>query len=171
MRLPLPLAALGLAPTPASPRAPDRDACRSALRSVERGWGGTGAWRRLAPYPVAREASPTDSIGVWLERWHLANGKTELRRVSASITLVASLEPGDCNVRVTRHVRSFDSATMTHAFTDDRLRELLNTTRDGMIYVWSPGMPLSITGLREAKAAADSLGIAFSAVVADARAG
>ncbi len=139
--------------------------------ALEEQWHGTGEWRRLAPYPVPREASPTDSVGVWLERWHLANGSTELRRVSAAITLVASLSPEDCDVRVTRHVRSFDSATMAHAFTDERLRELLTTTRDGMIYVWSPGMPLSITGLREAKAAADSLGIAFSAVVADARAG
>src|SRR5205085_10252900 len=36
--------------------------------------------------------------------------------------------------------------------------------------VWSPGMPLSVRGLREARAAAASLGISLTAVVADVRA-
>lgn len=129
------------------------------------------SWRALAPYPEPREASPTDSIGVWLERWHMPDGSTELRRVSASLTLVAKLEADGCIQRTEQHRRTFDRAAMARAFTDDRLRALLATKRDGMIYVWSPGMPLSVSGLKQATVAADSLGIEFTAVVADTRPG
>src|SRR5262249_10259348 len=107
----------------------------------------------------------------WLERWHMPDGTTEFRRVSASVTEVVVVGQDGCGIRSETHRRTFDSATMSHAFTDERLRDLLSRTRDGMIYVWSPGMPLSVSGIAQAKTTADSLGIAFTAVVADARAG
>ncbi len=143
--------------------------CVAAQTSLERAWRGTGAWRRISPYPVARDASPTDTIGVWLERWTNPDGGVELRRVSASLTVTAALGEPRCVYRLVSHRRTFDSTAMAKAFTDDKLRALVERTRDGIIYVWSPGMPLSVSGLIEAKAAADSLGIAFTAVVADAR--
>ena len=143
--------------------------CVAAQTSLERAWRRTGEWRRISPYPVARDASPTDTIGVWLERWTNPDGRVELRRVSASLTVAAALgEPG-CAYRLVSHRRTFDSTTMAKAFTDDKLRQLVERTRDGIVYAWSPGMPLSVSGLAEAKAAADSLGVAFTAVVADAR--
>jgi hypothetical protein len=73
-----------------------------------------------------------------------------------------------CTQPLITHHRTFDPAAMAKAFTDERLRELVESTRDGIIYTWSPGMPLSVSGLVEAKAAADSLGVAFTAVMADA---
>jgi hypothetical protein len=144
-------------------------ACVSAQRSLESAWHRTGAWRRIAPFPVERDASPTDSIGVWLERWHMPDGAVELRRVSAAVTIAAVLSEPGCSQRFVTHRRTFDSSAMSNAFTDDRLRTLVERTRDGVIYVWSPGMPLSVTGLAEARAAADSLGISFTAIVADAQ--
>src|SRR5215213_575609 len=80
------------------PPASGPGACFSRA-ALDRQWGGTGAWRRLAPYPVAREASPTDSVGVWLERWHMPNGRIELRRVSAALTVEAVLSEPGCDVR------------------------------------------------------------------------
>src|SRR5829696_397117 len=88
------------------PPASGPGAC-SSTAALDRQWGGTGAWRRLAPYPVAREASPTDSVGVWLERWHMPNGTTELRRVSAALTTVAVSDADGCSVRTTFHRRTF----------------------------------------------------------------
>jgi hypothetical protein len=136
---------------------------------VEREWNGAGVWRLVSPYPVPREASPTSSIGVWLERWRMPNGTTELRRVSAAVTDAMVLDASGCASQRITHRRSFDSSTMAKAFTDETLRKLVAGTRAGVIYVWSPGMPLSISGLTEAKAAAEALGVAFTAVVADAR--
>lgn len=141
--------------------------CRAAAAALERRWGGTGEWRALAPYPVAREASPTDTVGVWLERWHPGDGRVAMRRVSAEETVVAELDAA-CGTRATVHRRTYDSAATAGAFTDARLRDLLRATPRGMVYVWSPGMPLSVRGLGEARAAARALGIAFTAVVADA---
>ena len=145
-----------------------RGTCSSAREDIATRWGGTGEWRRLAPYPVARDASPTDSIGVWLERTPLADGGEELRRVSAEATTVARFDAGACRVSFMVHRRTYDSAATAHAFTDARLRRLLDTHARGLIYVWSPRMPLSVRGLAEARAAASSLGIAFTAIVADA---
>jgi hypothetical protein len=162
------VAASAIRPTVGAARSIAPTNCASAEQELERQWGGTGEWKRLAPYPVPRDASPTDSVGVWLERWQMADGTTELRRVSASLTTVGTFGSSGCTARLMEHRRTFDSAAMAHSFTDERLRELLRRTGDGMIYVWSPGMPLSILGIAEAKAAADSLGVAFTAVVADA---
>ena len=75
-------------PASLSARSVSTSACGSPLQELERRWRGTGEWKRLAPYPVPREASPTDSVGVWLEQWHMPNGTTELRRVSATLTMM-----------------------------------------------------------------------------------
>ena len=156
-------------PTPAERTSRPSAACVSAQRSLESTWHRTGTWRHIAPYPVERDAAPTDTIGVWLERWRMPDGAVELRRVSAAVTIAAVLSEPGCNQRLVTHRRTFDSSAMSNAFTDDRLRTLVEQTRNGVIYVWSPGMPLSVTGLVEARAAADSLGISFTAIVADAQ--
>jgi hypothetical protein len=155
----------------ATPVAGDARSCGDALRALATRWGGTGAWRTLAPYPVPREASPTDSAGVWLERWTLSGGSIELRRVSAVETRVARVDGAGCAVSLGTFRRTYDRAAMVQGFTDDALRDLLQRNARGMIYVWSPGMPLSIRGLAEARAAAGTLGVAFTAVMADARDG
>src|SRR5262245_49691670 len=145
-----------------------RRACDASIASYERMWQGSGEWQRLAPFPVARDASPTDSIGVWLERSRADDGSFELRRVSAGETIVARASGASCDVQLTHHRRTFNARETSSAFTDDDLRALVWQNTSGMIYVWSPGMPLSIRGLDEARAAARTLGISFTAVVADA---
>lgn len=130
-------------------------------------WGSVEAWRAVAPYPVPREVTPTGTIGVWLERWTMPDGSVELRRVSAGETRVA--RPGDdCRARVTTLTRRYDSAYLATAFTDRTLGALVASRRTGMVYTWSPGMPLSIAGIATARQAAATLGIAFTAVMADA---
>jgi hypothetical protein len=154
-----------------SARRSSANVCAASLRGFEEGWGGTGEWRRLAPYPVPREASPTSEIGVWLERWTLESGAVELRRVSAHETRTARVAGSECVIELAAHRRQYDSTVMATSFTDAALRDVVRANARGMIYVWSPGMPLSIQGFAEARAAAASLGIAFTAVVADARPG
>lgn len=142
--------------------------CMPIRSAVETDWGSTNAWRPLAPYPVPREATPTRTVGVWLERWTLPGGNVELRRVSAEQTSVARFDLDACTPRITTSVRTYDSAAIAAGFTDQSLRESIAQHDRGMIYVWSPGMPLSVDGIQEARAAANALGIAFTAVVADA---
>jgi|GEM_PF-1863571 len=142
--------------------------CADAASVMAAEWGVTGDWRALAPYPVPREASPTGTVGAWVERSHLENGGTELRRVSAARTEVASFDPASCVASRRTHVRRFRTDSLQNALTDTRLDSLLRVNPRGMIYVWSPRMPLSVSGLEQARRAARDLGIAFIAVVAEA---
>jgi hypothetical protein len=142
--------------------------CSAAPDSIESEWHRRGAWRRLSPYPTAREAAPTDSIGVWLERWTLENGNVQLRHVRANETSVVTLSPDRCRASSTVHRRSFESGDSANQFTDADLSKLLRATDSGMIYIWSPRMPLSIRGLGEARGAARRLGISLTALAADA---
>lgn len=151
------------APTPLRARN-----CVSESESIARAWRATGEWRSLAPYPMPRDASPTDSVGVWIERAVLSDGSEEMRRVSAAQTTVVRIDPLHCRRTETAHFRTYDSAASIDALTDDRLRTLLAAHARGVVYVWSPRMPWSVRGLAEAQSAANSLGIAFTAVVADA---
>lgn len=134
---------------------------------IEAEWQGTGEWRALAPYPVPREASPTKTLGVWLERAHLDNGAIELRRVSAQQTDVALLDGAGCLQKTTTHHRTFNQDSVRGAFTDASLDSLMAANNRGMIYVWSPRMPLSVKGLVEARAAAKTLGVTFTALAAE----
>src|ERR1041385_671286 len=159
------VAVLSLSPPPAG-AASVTSACAAVLTDLEKEWGATGEWRKLAPYPVERDASPTDSVGVWLERWKLNDGSVELRRVSAAETRAASLHESGCVPQITSHRRTFDPVAMHGSFTDDDLRALLRNRASGMICVWQPRMPLSACGIDEARTAARDLGIRFTALVA-----
>lgn len=144
--------------------------CADSVRATEADWQGTGEWRSLSPYPVPREASPTNSVGVWLERAHLARGVTELRRISAQQTDISSFDAAGCVQGTSVVYRTFNHDSLAHAFTDVTLDSLLTASNRGMIYIWSPRMPLSLKGLAEARAAAQSMGIAFTALAAEATA-
>ncbi len=138
--------------------------CEPVVADVEARWQSAGAWRTLAPYPLPREATPTDSIGVWIERWTLPTGDVELHRVSAEATLVARMAPSDCRETITTYRRSYDTLALRGAFTDAALRSLVARNARGAVYVWSPRMPLSVSGKETARRAAVALGLAFTAV-------
>lgn len=167
--------ALGLLASPASRlfnrafgAASDPTGCANALQETVNEWHGTGQWRSLAPYPTPREASPTQTVGVWLERAHLERGTTELRRISEQQTDIASFGAAGCSLGVRTIHRTFNRDSNAYAFDDAALDSLISANGRGMIYVWSPRMPLSVQGLSEARAAAEKLGISFTAVAAEA---
>ncbi len=60
---------------------------------------------------------------------------------------------------------TFSFAALAAPFTDADLRREMRHNRAGLIYVWSPLMPLSVHGLEEARAVARELGLGFTAVV------
>ncbi|MBC8086202.1 MAG: hypothetical protein H7Z40_02990 [Phycisphaerae bacterium] len=141
--------------------------CTDAANAIAAEWGVRNEWRALAPYPFPREASPTATMGVWVERLHLDDGRVELRRVSASRTDVASIDAASCVASRRSHVRSFPASLVENSLTDSRLDSLVRINQRGMIYVWSPRMPLSVSGLEQARRAARELGVSFTAVVAE----
>ena len=106
-------------------------------------------------------------MGVWLERTHVEHGTTELRRVSVHQTDVASFDESGCVRRAFTVHRAFNQDSLRNTFTDIALDSLLHANHRGLIYVWSPRMPLSVKGLAEARAAAQTMGIAFTALAAE----
>ncbi|MEP6831801.1 MAG: hypothetical protein ABJB74_00345 [Gemmatimonas sp.] len=142
--------------------------CVSAELAIETDWGATGEWRVLPPVPAPREASPTNHTGTWVERWHPADGSLEVRQVSAAETRVAVFANASCTPHFTIHRRTYNADSLRDAFTDAVLDSVIHANARGMLYVWSPRMPLSLKALPEARAAAKAMGIAFTAVVAEA---
>lgn len=164
--------AMATGPVPARDglRSPVGARCGAAIAGTLTEWASREQWRPLAPVPAPRDATPTAVPGVWIERWQRGD-TTELRRVSAESTVVMTFAGDACVARTTTHVRTYDRAALASAFTDDSLRALLRRSPRGMVYVWSPRMPLSVAGIAEARAASRTLGIDFTAVVAESNDG
>lgn len=141
--------------------------CSDQVAALGDEWGITNEWRALAPVPVPHEASPTSRIGTWVERSPGDASQLEMRRVSAGLTEVATIDAASCTVTRSKFVRVFNTDSLRNAFTDEQLAVTVSANRRGMIYVWSPRMPLSVKGLETARASAAKLGIAFTAVVAE----
>ncbi len=142
--------------------------CASVQLAIEASWGSTGEWRTLAPVPASREATPTVQTGVWLERWQLTDGSVEIRQISAAETRVAAIDEATCTTRTSNYHRTYNRDSLRDAFTDASLDSLMHANARGMVYIWSPRMPLSLKGLSEARAAALAMRIPFTAVVAEA---
>ena len=110
-------------------------------------------------------AFPTAKSGRWIERREQSDGKFELHRVDGR-TRERIFWDERCRPqrRSAAEGRSWLTATPGD-FTDvdwDRLRA---TQPRGLIYVWSPKMPLSISGLPEIRAAALELGLPLAEVL------
>jgi len=105
---------------------------------------------------------------VWIERWTLPDGAVELRRTSAETTDIARVDDEGCRVSRRTLRRSFDSSATAGALTDAALRRQVESAPRGIVYVWSPGMPLSVQGLEAARRAARTLGVAFTATMVEA---
>ena len=93
--------------------------------------------------------------------------KAQLRRVSLGETRVATFDASSCAPEMIVHRRTFDAAELHASFTDESLRALVRSNSRGIIYVWSPRMPLSEQGLRGAELAARRVGARFTAVQAE----
>jgi hypothetical protein len=106
-----------------------RDDPRCAIEELtEAAWKRRGPWRRMSPYPESRDVAPTDSIGVWLERWGLADGDLDLRRVSDAQTTVLSIRRAQCSVSVGIYERHFALSAPNAEFRDVDLLRLLGST-------------------------------------------
>ncbi len=56
-------------------------------------------------------------------------------------------------------------AHTTQGFTDTDLKELLSRNKQGIIYLWSPHMLLSVAGVGELKTISEELGVAYTVLL------
>lgn len=157
-------ALLAMCAASASPRvqAPDADApCAAAVAAQLRIWQVVGPSR---PQPAARfdllRHWATAQLGEWVVETRDGRGARLQRVTPASITTRAWSET--CVEMSEERARP---AASTPRFSDRDLATLVATERRGVIYMWSPHMPLSVEGYRPLVAAATERGLSVAALL------
>jgi hypothetical protein len=128
-----------------------QDACRADVERQLRAWQHRPPPRTQPPTLDGATVRhwPTDRLGTWVvERSSTVD--TTLTRIAPDEALEVTWT-SDCIPRETRRPRPPIAAPR---FSDDDLRRLLDASPAGVIYLWSPHMPLSVDGVAQARAAA-----------------
>lgn len=152
------LSAAGAAAAASPPDAlPGR--CADAVTRQLRAWHANGP-PRDEPHAGMRHW-PTSTLGTWVTEVRTATTVALLQVTPAQVTRLEWT--ADCSARSEGWPRPAADAPR---FTDADLRELLASGRPGLVYVWSPHLPLSVDGYRQAVAAAGARGLRVHAVLA-----
>ncbi len=153
-------AAIGLATALAGPpagAAPPDTACAAEVAAQRERWRAAGEpilQPPAGPGDVLRHW-PTDALGVWLVE-RVAPDETSLTRVTADRLSRVRWSAG-C---AAGHDERDRPAAIAPAFADRDLEALLRRQPRGVLYVWSPHMPLSVDGWRPLQQAASARGLA-----------
>lgn len=133
--------------------------CVDAAVSQLDQWETQRTWERVVDGAdgARTHRSPTQTIGIWVEtRIHGAAG-VEILRLTPENTVRIAFKPPACVPKLAILETFHDPAKMAAAFTDEDLSALLAQNKHVVIYAWSPHMPYSSMGLKNAKAAIDAL--------------
>lgn len=153
------IAANGSPPLPEGRDGPWRNGrCAAEARSTFARWGGSGAWIRRADASNGTKvfASPADQIGHWVELRALRGGDLELVKHEPGRGTLVKWAPG-CVPQVATRIDPRSIGSEPGILGDEKLAKLIARHRTGVIYSWSPQMPLSIGGLSAIEEAAAGL--------------
>lgn len=136
-------------------------ACVRQLEKVLAEWDSAFEWDRgpMGPAESVVYRSPTGSLGAWTEVWIHTDKSLEARFTTAASTLSVQWKGPDCRPAMGVKQRTFGPPPPNGSFTDEDLRALVKQHRAGVIYAWSPAMPISMAGLQEMRKAARALGV------------
>src|SRR5829696_5543639 len=166
----LSLAAAVLAAQPLVPAAlqqgtvPDAG-CRAAVEQRIAEWGG-GAERYRdpdGPFGARQWRLPTREIGTWVLVHEAAEEAPSLARVDARSTMRVSFD-AQCHELSTSAAVQPGASPAAGAFTDDDVRAMLDGAPQGVVYLWSPHMPLSVDGYRTVSDLARRMRMSFTAL-------
>ena len=121
-------------------------------------WEAPTSWRKL----ISNEsdyleiASPSEVVGVWI---YLRVGKKETvaTRKTAESEISVRWDNHNCQSQASINLKKNGPSNDQGLFADKNLQHLLSKGSAGIIYIWSPHMPLSIKGLVEISALAKRL--------------
>lgn len=105
--------------------------------------------------------TPTQKIGVWIQLTFFPNQTVEASRITANTSTRVHWRQADCTPHLETQKRRPSSVTSISEFSDQTLAAVLKNHPKGLIYAWSPHMPLSWRGYSEAKAMAAKLHLEF----------
>jgi hypothetical protein len=140
----------------AQPSAPAGGPCPTEVDAARRRWAAVAP--PLAQPPLTPGATlrhwPTSSLGVWLVE-DLAPDHATLTRIDAT-SLTRTTWAAGCAATTTTQPRH---GAPPPAFGDADLIAVLASGARGVLYLWSPHMPLSVDGHAEVTAAARARGL------------
>jgi len=151
------LAGAGLA-TPSARQEALPGPCAAAVTRQLRAWHAAGP-PRDEPHAQMRHW-PTGTLGTWVTEVGTPTTVALLRVTPARLTRLEWT--ADCVERTDDWPRPAADAPR---FTDADLQTLVASGRPGVVYVWSPHMPLSVDGYRAIVAAAASRGVGVHAML------
>jgi hypothetical protein len=143
-------------------------ACAPQAFELLRKWKSQAQWvRRTVPLENSGGeksfATPTDQIGTWIELSVAESSELQMRRRSPAAVITVRWNQSTCVPAL--GIKPYPAQTSPTVFTDQMLQTALNKNAAGMIYAWSPHMPLSVQGYPEAEKLAKKLGLAFVPVL------
>ena len=161
------VAAASAQPLPTAPReaTPDNGRCRAAVERRLTEWGGGHERYRDAdgPFGARQWRVPTHEIGTWLLLHEPADGTLAVARVDERSTTRVTFD-AQCHEAFAMIESSPIASVAGDVFTDGHVRALLAGQPQGVVYLWSPHMPLSVDGYRTVREVASRLGMSFTAL-------
>ena len=154
-------------PLPTAPReaTPDNGRCRAAVERRLAEWGGGHERYRDAdgPFGARQWRVPTHEIGTWLLLHEPVDGTPAVARVDERSTTRLTFD-ARCHEAFTMIESSPIASVAGDVFTDSHVRALLAAQPQGVVYLWSPHMPLSVDGYRTVSDVAQRMGMSFTAL-------
>jgi hypothetical protein len=154
--------------------------CGSAAKDVLKDWGILGQWHEMASSNSNTHVfqSPTEKIGTWVRVVFQKDHTVQATKLSWTDQTAVNWQTEKCVAMtpvktVTRTIASMranieqekHSLDRTKYVTDAEIAETVADGKPGMIFAWSPQMPISYAAYPEAKKLAESMGLRFIAVV------
>ena len=132
-------------------------------------WGSKGDWQRELSNPgvLSTHRSPSNETGVWIALSKTPTGTIRAVRESLSLRTTIEWTESDCVPRMAAQPIRYrvPASELKKTFTDERLKALLKRSKDGLIYSWSPQMPLSAGSLAEVRKTASTLHLPLTLVL------
>jgi len=141
--------------------------CKRAVNETLVRWKSEGDWKRTQSYEPDehRFLTPTADLGHWIQLIISENG-FEVNYLTARTIIKKRIRRSGCKVSSKVHLKAYDEKIIEENFNDKKLANLLKKQNEGIIYSWSPTMPMSIEALGNIKRAAKKFNVPVTAILA-----
>jgi hypothetical protein len=142
--------------------------CGTQATNLLANWGSSDRWIQRTPLDSGEKVleTPTEEVGVWIQGSFSAGQPPVLVKRSDAAEIKVTWKDSDCTPQLGVTPVEGSIHTIKDApYTDEMLKTALGKGGSGIVYAWSPQMPLSVWGFNEAKAMAKKLKMDFVPVL------
>jgi len=143
-----------------------KNQCGKKVVKLLNAWGSSNLWNEnFTGDPNKRNyRSPTQNLGTWVEVL-IEKEFIKVFRRTARTDVIKIWRKKDCFEKEMIKTKKLDEEYMARSFNDDTLKNIVDKYKKGVIYAWSPHMPLSVKGLKNIKKLSKEFGLKVYGVV------